>query len=418
MTGDVKILDESVSKNELGIYGSLYAGSGKPHLRIKGSSERIDLTGNLILIKGNVKIIPGNQEVYNPYEDNFVYKIDIDSSSFIQDSIHVFLQNLKDSLKTISEIKYDPFDKALVRHEDDTTTIIQKQPGIFFYDITVSTERDIYINLIVDSKTGQEFFGDVNTKLFINNKENDSLQVWGNVEIGKDSYYKFYRNFSAEGHLEFTGNMTNPELFIDAKYESKSSDPTYPDIIRNVEVDLDVRGDVTEPELTWKVLVNGTPQGGDDPSGYALSYIIFGRFPDELNASQRLNLVSSVGANIGTSVISSYLTQALQDYLPFIINAEINYRENQSGTFASNTDIRFTAEVGDATVRFGGQILTDITNANVVVEYPMNKLLNIKSLSSNLVFQFERLIDPFNQNQTTINFENRTGALLIYKIKF
>ncbi|MBL7129668.1 MAG: hypothetical protein ISS16_11880, partial [Ignavibacteria bacterium] len=46
VTGDVKILDDAVRKNELGVYGNLYAGSGSPYLRIKGNSDRIDLTGN------------------------------------------------------------------------------------------------------------------------------------------------------------------------------------------------------------------------------------------------------------------------------------------------------------------------------------------------------------------------------------
>jgi len=418
MTGDVKILDDAVSKNELGIYGLLYAGSGNPHLRIKGNSERIDLTGNLILKRGNVIIPSSNQNIYNPYNDNFVYKIEIDSSSFQKDSLIVYLINLKDSLKTIDQRNYDPFDKLLVKDEDDTSTVKQIPPSKFFYNISVTTERNIFINLVIDPKTGQEFFGDVNTNLFINNNENDSMQVRGSVKIGNDSYYKFYRNFKASGSLEFTGNMLNPELLIDAYYETKTSNPTYPEAIRDVRVELAVRGEVSEPKLTWKVLVNGVSKGGDDPSGEALSFIIFGRFPDELNASQRLDLLSSVGANIGTSLISSYLAEAFQDYLPFIINTEISYRENQSGTFASNTDIRFTAELGDATVRFGGQILTDLTNTNVVVDYPLNKLLNIKSISSNLIFQFERLVDPFRQNTTVINFDNRTGALLIYKIKF
>jgi len=418
VTGNVKILDDAVRKNELGVYGNLYAGSGNPHLRIKGNSERIDLTGNLVLIKGNVFISPTKQSGYDSYQDFFVYKVQIDSSSFPPDSLSVFLKNLKDSIKTSNQYRHNPFDKLLVKGKNDTITVLPKKPSNFFYDINVSTQRDIFINLVIDPTTNQEFFGEVNTNLFINNNKDDSMQVRGKVNIGENSYYKFYRNLKAKGYLEFFGNMFNPELFIDAVYETKTTNPNYPDVIRNVRVELDVRGEAAEPKLIWKVFVNGSPRGGEDPSGDALSFLLFGRFSDELNASQRLDLASSVGANIGTAYFSGYLSEVLRDYMPFIINAEINYKESQSGTFASKTDIRFTAEVGDATVRFGGQILTDITNTNIVVDYPLNKLLNIQSLSSNLIFQFERLIDPLTQNTTQINFENRTGALIIYKIQF
>ena len=418
VTGDIKILDDAVRKNDLGIYGNLYAGSGIPYLRIKGNSQRIDLTGNLVLIKGNVFISPEKQSGYDSYQDFFVYKVQIDSSSFPPDRLSAFLTNLRDSIKSKSQNNYNPFDKLLVKDKDDTVTITQKKPSKFFYNINVSTQRNIFIDLVIDPKTNQEFFGEVNTNLFINNSKDDSMQVRGKVNIGENSYYKFYRNFKAGGYLEFLGNMFNPELFIDAVYETKTTNPDYPAAIRDVRVELDVRGEAAEPKLIWKVFVNGSPRGGDEPSGDALSFLLFGRFSDELNASQRLNLASSVGANIGTAYFSGYLSDVLRDYLPFIINAEINYKEGQSGTFASKTDVRFTAEVGDATVRFGGQILTDITNTNIVVDYPLNKLLNIQSLSSNLIFQFERLIDPLTQSTTQINFENRTGALLIYKIQF
>jgi hypothetical protein len=129
-------------------------------------------------------------------------------------------------------------------------------------------------------------------------------------------------------------------------------------------------------------------------------------------------LFSNIGVNVGANIISGYLSGFVQNILPFIVNTEINYTDNESNNVIQGTDIRFTAEFGDATVRFGGQLFYDISNTNFVVEYPLNKLLRIKSLSNNLIFQFERFIDPFTQNSTQINTENRTGGLILYKINF
>ncbi|MCX6166129.1 MAG: translocation/assembly module TamB domain-containing protein, partial [Ignavibacteriae bacterium] len=137
---------------------------------------------------------------------------------------------------------------------------------------------------------------------------------------------------------------------------------------------LRVTGQTLKPILHWEVLVNGSQRGGD-PDQEAVSFIVFGKFTDELNADQRMNLVSSVGANVGTSFVSQYLTNLMQSYLPFIVNTDINYNSTSNGNVAQNTDIRITAELGDATVRLGGQIFRDLSNTNVAIEYPLNKLL-------------------------------------------
>ena len=69
--------------------------------------------------------------------------------------------------------------------------------------------------------------------------------------------------------------------------------------------------------------------------------------------------------------------------------------DNKSGSIAENTDVRFTAAVGDAIIRFGGQIFRGLANTDIVVDYPINKLLKFQSLSNNLMVRLERVYDPF-----------------------
>jgi hypothetical protein len=238
------------------------------------------------------------------------------------------------------------------------------------------------------------------------------------VELSDNAVYKFYKNFKASGTVQFNGSMINPELFINGELDASSRDPNDPNVMREVVILLNVRGTVLKPDLKWSVTVNGSPIGGSDPTDEAISFIVFGKFKDELSAEQRINLVSTVGVNVGSTFVSSYLTNTLQNYIPFLVNTDINYVDNQSGNVAQNTDIRFTAEIGYAIIRFGGQVFKDLSNTNFTLEYPINKLWKFNHLSNNLIFQFERVVDPYSENSTTITGSSRTGALIFYRIKF
>lgn len=414
MDGKIKVLDNNISQNILGVYGDLYAKTGDQSLVLKGNSDRLDMTGNLIMTKGRIYIPPFKKEAYSLYADNFIYKILFDSTNFRSDSLNMYVAKLKDSLKTADKKRLDPFDNNfLVLVNGLKKTLPKKSP--FFYDVSINTEKKLYVNLIIDEKTGQEFFGNVNANLTFDNKENDSIRVRGRVTLEDNCYYKFYKNFEATGSLIFNGNIINPELSIEGKYNSVSVSPSDNKESRTVNITLKVTGQTLKPVLRWEVLVDGSPKG--DPDQEAVSFIVFGKFTDELNADQRMNLVSNIGANVGTSFVSQYLTNIMQSYLPFIVNTDINYNSTQSGNVAQNTDIRITAELGDATIRFGGQIFRDLSNTNIAIEYPLNKLLKMKSLSNNLVIQFERIVDPFSQNKN-LTGNARTGGSVYYKIKF
>jgi hypothetical protein len=415
MAGEIKVLDNSISQNILGVYGDLYAKTGYPELLLKGNSERLDMTGNLIMTKGRIYIPPFKKEAYSLYADNFLYKILLDSTSFNNDSFSVFIGKMKDSLKIADKKRLDPFDNQFLTKVNGAGKVLQKKSP-FYYDISINTEKKLYVNFVIDEKTGQEFFGNVSANLIFDNHENDSLKVRGRVNLEDNCFYKFYKNFEATGYLIFNGNIVNPELSIVGTYNVVASDPSDDKSSRTVTITLKVTGDVANVKLDWEVLVNDATRGGNKDQE-AISFIIFGKFPDELSADQRMNLVSSVGTNIGTSLASQYITNLMQSVLPFIVNTDINYNGNQTGNVAQNTDIRITAELGDATVRVGGQIFRDLSNTNIAIEYPLNKLLKIKSLSNNLIFQFERVVDPFNQNNNLLG-SARTGGSVYYKIKF
>jgi hypothetical protein len=72
MGGNIKVLDNQVSQNIMGVYGDLFAKTGSPDLMLKGNSERLDMTGSLILTKGRIYIPPFKKEAYSLYSDNYI----------------------------------------------------------------------------------------------------------------------------------------------------------------------------------------------------------------------------------------------------------------------------------------------------------------------------------------------------------
>lgn len=412
ISGEGKLLDESVTQNIMGVYGNLFGKTSKD-LVLKGNAENLSMTGDIDITSGRISIIPQYKVAYNIYDDNFVYKVIVDSSLLKKDSLYFVKYN--DSLSVYEKSKLDPFD-SFFRVKSDSAEAKSKASN-FKYFIKLKTLKDIYASLLIEEKSKQEFTGNVSANITFDNLETPSFSTRGRVDVGENSFYKFYKSFAATGYVLFTGDVVNPELYIKGEYATKTTNPNVENSTREVQVKLDVTGNAMNPKLKWELLSNGSPVGGTDPTDDAISFIVFGRFKDELNADQRLSMFSSVGANLGTSFASNYVSDIINTYLPFIVKTDISYNDTKKGTFADNTDIRFTAQVAGATIIFGGQILRDLSNTNFLIEYPLNNIFGINNISQNLILQVERYVDPFSQNNLLSN-DSRTGGSVFYRIKF
>jgi hypothetical protein len=411
LEGTIKALDNDNGPTDFGIYGDLYVGSGTPKLMVTGNQERILITGNLLLVEGNVIMNPlGAKTTYNLYEDEgFEYTVRIDSST-IDNSMINQIKTYVEEINDENAANVNPFQKYFL--PIDTTAQDTSKPNILAYDLTIRNQSDLYLKFIVNEQTKQEFFGNVDVDLKVNNLINNQINAYGSVVLGNNAYYRFYRRFNAEGDIQFYGPITEPELNVSAEFTTVSTSGGSLNDAVIYRVVLSVTGTAKEPKLDFQVYSDGTPVGGADPTSAAISVILFGKL------SPGNDVLASVGSNIGSLVVSDYLSSAIQDILPFIVNTNINYVDSQNGSIVQNTDLSFTAQFGDATVRFGGQVFEDISNSNIVIEYPLNKLLGL-NLPSNLILQVERVKDPTSSfSSDPSDQEVRTGALIYYRIKF
>lgn len=275
------------------------------------------------------------------------------------------------------------------------------------------------MKFIVNEKSQQEFFGEIKTEdLNIYNYVDYSMMGRGTVRLGENCYYKFFRKFDASGSTTFSGSITNPQLNITAQYKgfaSKGTDASGQENLEDVIIYLKVTGYASSPVLTISIDRNGVKETGSDATSDAIAFLLFGKFADQLS----FNESSSFGASLGASYLSNYVSSSIEEIFPWLINTNLNYVDNKTGNVAQNTDVRFTAAIGDAIIRFGGQIFRGLANTDIVLDYPLNKILKLSSLSSNLIFRFERVYDPFYSDADVTNTNGtRVGGMIYYKIKF
>ncbi|MDQ3194320.1 MAG: translocation/assembly module TamB, partial [Bacteroidota bacterium] len=464
MTGDVMAFDKDNGGTELGITGDLWIGSGRNSITLQGDPDRFDLTGNLVLVKGNIVFNPFLQEAYNIYNDDFVYGVIIDSlknsksvsrtvsetapmtgdsskalidssktiividsagtgrdlSDENEDVKRMILMQNPDSIVVLKDISLNPFEKIIyIYNNQQVKKVAVEKSGKFFYNLLVTTSENVFLKFIVNERSQQEFFGEIRTEdLNIYNDDDYTMQGRGTVTLGDNCYYQFFRKFDATGNVSFHGPISNPDLNITAQYKgltTSGASTTGQENLEDVVLDMKVTGEAKNPLLTITLTRGSTRETGNNATSDAISFLLFGKFQDQLSFGES----TSFGANIGASFLSNYLSSSLETIFPFLINTSFNYVDSKSGTIAQNTDVRFTASIGDAIIRFGGQIFKGIANTDIVLDYPLNKFLKIGSLSNNLIFRFERVYDPFYSDNDIANTNGtRVGGLVYYKIKF
>jgi hypothetical protein len=370
---------------------------------LTGNFKSLSLSGQFLIKSADVKVstIPGSS--YDISSDNFVYKIlkDTTGVGYMDTVIEVSPQDFAG---------IDPFLRSNVIASSKPKT----SEFNIHYDLNVKTVKDASVSIMFNNLTKEELFGQLSADLNVTNKNTGLMQVYGNLDVTGDSYYRFYRNFKVkDSHLTFIGPPSNPELNIHAVYENKPSNEAIGGTISSdvIQIVLEIHGTKNKPVLTLKLYQGGNEVTGSDAQSDAISYLFFGVSKNQLVSGQRSTLAGNIGATTSSAYLSSLFGNAMRDIAPFITSAEVNYSE---GSIATGTDIRITSEVGDATVRFGGKIFSGLGNAEVVIEYPLNRLLNI-NVSNNLIIEVSRIVDESGLNGGR---SVHTGAKLSYKLRF
>ncbi len=372
-----------------GIYGQVIAETGSNGLNLK-----VDTTGYYL----NGEILLSDVDVTRSFERGagasvgggfeYVYVGPVDTGKVEED-------------KSEELVYFDiPF-------KVDTSGVVQsgKQGKFskFNYDLKISTSKNAKLNLILNTQTGEEFFADFSGSLNIR-EYSGSTSAYGVIEISDRSYYNFFKRFGAKGVLRFVGDLQNPELDITASYTGTHTvltDTLGAGKIETVQVILSITGSPSKPVVKIQMYVDGEDYNKVYPHGEvesdAISFLVTGRFKDELTGGEVAmfteSLWSSAGASLLSNAVSGVIADVLRDVFGgFIVSTELGYYSGFKG-------LRITGSTGGTIIQLGGDIFTDISRLSVTVRYPLLR----KFLGGNLSVEYERKPVQFYQEKEIVN---------------
>ena len=401
-SGDMVFLDKDVELNELGVYGYFRAGSGTPALAITGNLDRLSITGQLLITDATISSIPLGGTGYDNKTDNFTYITVSDSAEkFSKDTL--LITEAKDFYKINPFARY----KFTLSEKERTAA------DFLDMDINVKTQKNIYVSIDFDNITKDRLFGEITADLNLKTQDKE-FQATGDVNIINNSYYRFYKDFKLkDSKISFNGAISNPLLDIQAVHEGVKNTQQFGTVSSvPVNVMLTLKGELDDPKIELKLIEDGTVVSGSDAQADAITFLLFGKYKNELSTTERSAVASSLGTSIGSLYISSIVSQTVRDILPFLIDAQFKYSEGN----VNDTEVEFTSELGDATIKVGGKLLKEIRNFEFVIDYPLNDFLNL-NLPETLLIEFSREEENnviFGSSETTTN----TGLKIAYRIKY
>jgi hypothetical protein len=420
--GDLKVLSEEKRLAGQKLYGNLFAATGPNGLVWQGDLNASTVQGE-VFVKDASLILP-------PERESETISSSIVNVTFKDDTSHGSPKIRNASGAPLEILKSNPSGGRTAKGEVSSTSMSKLIHNSFLdgisYDVRIETQGPTTLRFLFNTQTSEELFADLQGRLYFNRTPVMS-RLTGQVEVGKLSYYNFIKKFEATGKLLFTGNVLNPELEVTATYQGTHDTSQIPSTGKiagtsrapQVLVTLKITGTRNEPKV--KVLLQTKSYSekewtawtdGDDEAN-AMAYIIAGQFRNEMTEQQRVGL----GANLGSAFASGMAAGLISDLLRrstsgYIQSVDVVYG---GGQFNQSTDLRLTGQVGETIIRAGGQVLSDLTNANVSVEFPVSSIVNSEGYH-NLILTLERRVEGIQNAEEQRRASN--GVRLFYRIIF
>jgi TamB, inner membrane protein subunit of TAM complex len=405
--GELMVLEKEVRPEGQEFYGDLVASTGDNGINFIGTKENSSLTGDIFIQSGSL-IFPPTREAETGSSSEALKIIVVNDTSLTPRDTTIISN-------AISRLLHAP-----LAQQPSGPSLLD---GLA-YDLNIETKGLVQIKMVFNAATNEELFADLNGKLVLS-KEDGKMNLTGTINLSDRSSYTFYKKFDASGSLKFTGDPQNPQLDITAQYTGTHINPK-DTTTENVVVSLAISGTRYEPKLKLGLSTidkNGveTERTGD-VEGDAISFLLTsspgtpGKFRDDLTSSDKQNIASSLGGQVGGALISGYANTLMSGLMMDFLRANnINLVSNVEFRYAGTSpDLQMNGEILDAYWSVGGRVFNDINNANFSLQFPLGPLVKDEKLR-NFVVEVDRKTDVV---ETTDPRRATTGARLYYKIAF
>lgn len=435
--GQLLVMKETSRQPGQSIYGDFFAAAGSNGLRWRGTLQRSVVSGELRVKNANLTLPPTREQLLRTSQDVTMTVVN-DTVSAPTGGTESGGQEGAERNEGSAALALNAGSPALSVNGTSSASTAQERDERSFldrlvYDLDVETQGPTHLRFIFNPYTAEELFAELKGRMAFT-KDGEQMRLTGEVEVGDRSYYNFLKRFQANGKLTFTGNPLNPELNILARYEgayqgkdttlAATSTASRSGIAPSGEIQpervivlLGITGTRKEPKPKFEIEVinregKREKRAKGDVEFDAIAFILAGSFRDDLTQQERSSLL---GSNLLYSLTSSVLSGPITDFIKkefgFISSVDVIY---YGGNVQSSTDVRVTGEIGEAIIRFGGRVFSDISNTSVSVQLPMSSVLGSEKWR-NLIIEAERRVEGVE------SYEQRresNGVRLLYRIVF
>ncbi|MBI1802980.1 MAG: translocation/assembly module TamB domain-containing protein [Ignavibacteriae bacterium] len=418
--GQLLVMSDATRRTDATLYGPLFTETDSKGLSLNGTLDRPFLSGKLFVREANLVSPPARAA--GTTSQLALNRIVIDDTSRTTSDT---LQQHKSKFFTGNGI-------AAIEPSRPNRRRVLSLVDRLRYNLTIETQGTTAIKMIFTPATNEELYAELDGSASVINNQG-APNVYGDIRVLPRSYYYFFRRFEAEGTLKFVGPWDNPELNITARYEgtrtidptkipSSQNDESKPLTEQKVAVILDITGTRYEPKLVLSMKVQepgsenlvdwSTKAKGGDVQSDAISFILTGKFRDDLTSGEQRDIASTVGSTASSgftsNLLSGILTDVLRREFPFIRTAEFSYE-------GGNPNVRVTGEAFKGRFQVGAHIQSEEGRGrfdpNVSYQISVGDFLDNRSLR-NLFIELQRRDTNFNDDKKT--YETR----IYYRFSF
>ena len=398
--GQLLIMKEPEHASPYEMHGTLSIGTGPDSVCVSGTSQHAMVRGLVRVRQGSI-VFPASVQFGEGSTESGTNYVFVDSTAAPKvESQQARLERL------IGERRRQ------AKQEAEAPSFVDQLST----DLTLETFGKTEIRYVINPLTDEELFAVLNGKLHLVRSGRD-IRLAGDIGIGEHSYYNFYKRFSAGGKLMFTGDPVNPELDITATYTGMHT-RALSDSVDRVVVTLHITGTKDHPDVAMSMTENDKPRTGTDVQSDVVSFLIFGRYKDEVLGPERGPYNPDIGTALSRSIISGFASSLFSAALTnfaretgFIQSAELSY----GGGGMSSAGLRLSGEIQGAYWRYEGKVFNDVTNADIVVQFSVGDMLREDRLRS-LILEFARRSRQANEFQE--EKQNMYEGRLFYRITF
>jgi len=369
INGDIAVLSpESRSVSPL-FYGDLSIGSSGDLILTK-RGDKYFFQGNIKLLQTDLTYVTTQEQAVQSKNFNFVYVVD--------------------STKIDKELVR--FQEVLSAEKGDVqkTENNNEEQLNYDYEVGVSIDNTARAVFILSQAANQKLFVEMRGDLKSESYGGD-MRAQGAFELMQGSKLDFLgKSFDATGFIRFERDITNPYLDVTATYSNEYTDPRNPKAEpEEVAVKIKIKGPLSDLGKNLSAnqesvgvyvgsrnIQNDVRENRYDYSD-AFSFILFGKFKDDLTAQDKTQLAgqsSNIWGSTATSFLGSVLTSFVNSAVGDLIN---NIQINNTGEF---TKFSLSGRIQNLRYSFGGttEVFQNIGRANFKLEYGSSFLIRLE----------------------------------------